>query len=41
MAIAAVDTAETGANIANLAFMLSLVFCGVLAGPNAIPGFWM
>lgn len=41
MAIAAIDTAETGGNVANLAFMLCLVFCGVLVGPTALPGFWM
>ena len=41
MAVAAVDTAEAGGNIANLAFMLCLVFCGVLVGPDAFPGFWI
>jgi len=38
MAIAGIDTAETGGNIANLAFSLTLVFCGVLARPS---GFWI
>ena len=38
MVIAAVDTAESGGNIANLLFMLSLVFCGVLATPEQLPG---
>jgi len=41
MAIATVDTAEGGGNIANLAFMLTLFFCGVLASPNNMPGFWI
>ena len=41
MVIAAVDTAETGGNIANLMFSLCLIFCGVLAGPQALPGFWI
>lgn len=41
MAIAAVNTAEEGGNIANLAFMLCLVFCGVLVSPEAMPGFWI
>jgi ATP-binding cassette subfamily G (WHITE) protein 2 (PDR) len=41
MVIAAVDSAETGGNIANLLFSLTLVFCGVLAGPTALPGFWI
>jgi ATP-binding cassette, subfamily G (WHITE), member 2, PDR len=41
MVIAAVDSAETGGNIANLLFSLTLVFCGVLAGPATLPGFWI
>ncbi|GAB7352050.1 hypothetical protein MBLNU459_g2559t1 [Dothideomycetes sp. NU459] len=41
MVIAGMDSAETGGNIANLAFSLTLVFCGVLASPTAIPGFWI
>ncbi|MCJ1283705.1 hypothetical protein MMC26_003036 [Xylographa opegraphella] len=41
MVIAGVETAETGGNIANLIFSLSLVFCGVLASPTVLPGFWI
>jgi ATP-binding cassette, subfamily G (WHITE), member 2, PDR len=41
MAIAGIDTAEAGGNIANLAFSMSLIFCGVLASPTAFPGFWI
>jgi ABC-type multidrug transport system permease subunit len=41
MAIAGIPDAETGGNIANLLFSLSLVFCGVLVGPKALPGFWI
>jgi ABC-type multidrug transport system permease subunit len=41
MAIAGIETAETGGNMANLAFSLCLVFCGVLASPTALPGFWI
>ncbi|KAK9454813.1 ABC-2 type transporter-domain-containing protein [Dipodascopsis uninucleata] len=41
MVIAGIDIADTAANISNLLFTLSLVFCGVLAGPTAIPGFWI
>ncbi|MCJ1437052.1 hypothetical protein MMC27_006437 [Xylographa pallens] len=41
MVIAGVDTAEAGGNIANLIFSLSLVFCGVLASPSVLPGFWI
>lgn len=41
MVIAGVETAETGGNIANLMFSLTLIFCGVLAGPSQFPGFWI
>lgn len=41
MVIAAIETAETGGNIANLMFSLTLVFCGVLAGPSVFPRFWI
>ncbi|KAK8215113.1 Multidrug resistance protein [Zalaria obscura] len=41
MVIAGIDTAETGGNIANLMFSLTLIFCGVLASPTALPGFWI
>jgi ABC-type multidrug transport system permease subunit len=41
MVIAAIDTAETGGNIANLMFMMTLVFCGVLASPKVFPHFWI
>lgn len=39
--IAGFETAEAGANIANLLFMLSLIFCGVLASPDTLPRFWI
>lgn len=41
MVIAGIDSAETGGNIANLLFSLTLVFCGVLQSPTALPGFWI
>ncbi|KAL2060712.1 hypothetical protein VTL71DRAFT_9353, partial [Oculimacula yallundae] len=41
MVQAGVDLAEMGGNYANLLFMLSLIFCGVLIGPDALPGFWI
>ncbi|KAK8188116.1 putative ABC transporter [Phyllosticta capitalensis] len=41
LAIAALSTPEAGANVANLCFSLSLVFCGVLASPAALPRFWI
>ncbi|KAF2116373.1 ABC drug exporter AbcA [Lophiotrema nucula] len=41
MVIAGVEMAESGGNIANLCFSLCLVFCGVLATPAQLPGFWI
>lgn len=41
MVIAGIADAETGGNIANLCFSLTLIFCGVLATPTALPGFWI
>jgi ATP-binding cassette subfamily G (WHITE) protein 2 (PDR) len=41
MVIAAIEDAETGGNIANLMFSLTLVFCGVLASPSVFPRFWI
>ncbi|KFY27828.1 hypothetical protein V493_03280 [Pseudogymnoascus sp. VKM F-4281 (FW-2241)] len=41
MVIAAIETAETGGNIANLMFMMTLIFCGVLASPDVFPRFWI
>ncbi|CAI6093107.1 unnamed protein product [Clonostachys chloroleuca] len=39
--IAITDTAEAGGNLANMLFMLCLFFCGVLASPSSMPGFWV
>ncbi|KAL4806551.1 ABC-2 type transporter-domain-containing protein [Aspergillus unguis] len=41
MMIAGIELAETGGNLANLLFSLCLIFCGVLAGPSQLPGFWI
>lgn len=41
MIIAGIETAETGGNLGQLLFSLTLVFCGVLAGPTSLPGFWI
>lgn len=41
MMIAGIETAETAGNLANLLFSLTLIFCGVLAGPSTLPGFWI
>jgi ABC-type multidrug transport system permease subunit len=39
--IAGCSSAETGGNIANLLFMMCLIFCGVLATPDSFPKFWI
>ncbi|KAF6805269.1 ABC-2 type transporter [Colletotrichum sojae] len=39
--IAITETAEMGGNLANMLFMMCLLFCGVLASPDAMPGFWI
>ena len=39
--IAGFETAEGGAQIANVMFMLCLVFCGVLSSPDKMPKFWI
>ncbi|RAQ80304.1 multidrug resistance protein CDR1 [Aspergillus flavus] len=41
MVIAGIELAETGGNIATLLFSLCLIFCGVLATPENMPGFWI
>jgi ABC-type multidrug transport system permease subunit len=41
LVIAGMDSAETAGNIANLMFSLCLIFCGVLASPAQLPGFWI
>ncbi|KAJ5901777.1 ABC multidrug transporter C [Penicillium taxi] len=41
MIIAGIELAETGGNLANLLFSLCLIFCGVLATPDNMPGFWI
>jgi len=41
MVVAAIETAETAGNIAQLMFSLCLVFCGVLASPSVFPHFWI
>jgi ATP-binding cassette subfamily G (WHITE) protein 2 (PDR) len=41
MVIAGVESAETGGNIAQLMFSLTLIFNGVLASPSTLPGFWI
>ncbi|CZR68022.1 probable ABC transporter CDR4 [Phialocephala subalpina] len=41
MVIAGFNSAEAGGNVANLLFMLCLIFCGILANPDTFPRFWI
>lgn len=41
MVVAGMELAETAGNVANLMFSLCLIFCGVLASPTVLPGFWI
>lgn len=41
MTIAALHDAQTAGGIVTLLVMFSLVFCGVLQPPSALPGFWI
>ncbi|OLN87450.1 ABC transporter CDR4-like protein 5 [Colletotrichum chlorophyti] len=39
--IAGLGSAEVAGGILNLMFILMFAFCGVLAGPDELPGFWI
>ena len=41
LVVAGMESAETAGNVAQLFFSLTLIFCGVLAGPGQLPGFWV
>ncbi|KAK9454812.1 ABC-2 type transporter-domain-containing protein [Dipodascopsis uninucleata] len=41
MIVAGMDLADNAANIANTLFSMSLIFCGILVSPTAMPGFWI
>lgn len=41
LCIVLAGSAEGGGGLAQTLFMFCLAFCGVLAGPNALPGFWI
>lgn len=41
MVIAGIANAETGGNVAQLIFSVTLIFCGVLATPAQFPHFWI
>ncbi|KAL1845877.1 Multidrug resistance protein [Diaporthe australafricana] len=38
---AGIEHAETAVQLSTLCFWLSLVFCGILVPPKALPGFWI
>jgi len=39
--VAGMESAETAGNVAQLMFSMTLIFCGVLASPQTLPGFWI
>lgn len=41
MMIAGLPNADTAAGAMNLLFVMMFCFCGILAGPNELPGFWI
>jgi ATP-binding cassette subfamily G (WHITE) protein 2 (PDR) len=41
MAIAGMELGDAAANVASLTFTMALLFCGALATPQALPGFWI
>jgi len=41
LVVAGIESPETAGNVANILFSLSLIFCGVLASPTVLPGFWI
>ncbi|KAL8736690.1 MAG: hypothetical protein Q9166_000056 [cf. Caloplaca sp. 2 TL-2023] len=41
MVVAGMESSETAGNVGQLLFSLTLIFCGVLAGPATLPGFWI
>lgn len=41
MLIAGIEYAEPASFIGALLYALSLIFCGILMAPNALPGFWI
>ncbi|KAL8941518.1 MAG: hypothetical protein Q9216_002200 [Gyalolechia sp. 2 TL-2023] len=41
MVVAGMESSETAGNVGQLLFSLTLIFCGVLAGPGTLPGFWI
>lgn len=41
MIIAGMPSADAAGGVLNLLFSMMFAFCGVLAGPDALPGFWI
>ncbi|KAG2016847.1 hypothetical protein GB937_006049 [Aspergillus fischeri] len=41
MVVASVPTAEIGAILSLLMYTMCLIFCGVMAAPASLPGFWI
>ncbi|KAL3446381.1 ABC-2 type transporter-domain-containing protein [Aspergillus insuetus] len=41
MLIAGIETADGASALCNVMFIMMYSFCGILAGPNALPGFWI
>ncbi|RHZ57995.1 uncharacterized protein CDV56_104774 [Aspergillus thermomutatus] len=41
MVVASVPTAEIGAILSLLMYAMCLIFCGVMAAPASLPGFWI
>ncbi|KAL4925260.1 putative ABC multidrug transporter [Aspergillus undulatus] len=39
--IAGMDSAEIASAFSNILFIMMYAFCGILAGPDALPGFWI
>jgi ABC-type multidrug transport system permease subunit len=41
MLIAGVESPEIASTLSNVLAIMMYAFCGILAGPNALPGFWI
>lgn len=41
LCISPLEIADSAGQVATLSFTLCLTFCGVLVGPDALPGFWI
>ncbi|KAL4902000.1 hypothetical protein BDW74DRAFT_66603 [Aspergillus multicolor] len=39
--IAGIEVAEIASSLSNILFIMMYAFCGILAGPDALPGFWI